>query len=182
MMDKIEMISLNKKNKKDFLEKLKCALQDKFKTTIDHLPENYGYQYPWSLLSLIETEEIDTYQLLYVNDKFWTGTGGIVRNFNGQKIYHAVFRGFSYADARHKGLGVKSYTHMYNTKFQIERAKKEKCTKVIISFNNHNYKLFLLNQKYLLPRAFPENTFMPSKNMVMFNEVPQWLLTMEISK
>jgi hypothetical protein len=180
--DKIKMISLNKKNKKQFLEKITIALENKFKTTVDNLPENYGYQNPWSLLSLIENEKIDTYQLLYVNDKFWSGSGGIIRSFNGEHIYQAAFRGFTYADGRHKGLGIKSYTHMYNTKFQIKRAKENKCSKVIMSFNDYNYKLFLLTQKYSLPRVFPENTFVPSKNMVIFNEVPQWLLTMDISR
>ena len=176
-MDKIEMITLTKENKSEFIDKLKRALYEKFGEV---LPENYGTVHPWSLLSLIKDDVIDTYQLIYVNDKFWTATGGMIREFLGNKVYQAVFRGFSVADNRHKGLGVKSYTHMYNTAYQIERAKELNCHSVIISFNDYNYKLFELNQRYLLPRAFPNHTFIASTTPVMFNGVEQWLLTMKL--
>lgn len=174
------MITLTNEGKEDFIVKLKIALCNKFKCNIDDLPENYGYNKPWSLLSLIENDELDTYQLLYVNDKFWTATGGIVREFNGEKVYQAVFRGFSYAEPRHKGLGVKSYTHMHNTKYQLSRAKKLGCKKLIISFNDYNKQLFDLNQRYLIPRAFPEHKFVASSEPVLFNGVEQWLLILNI--
>jgi hypothetical protein len=176
-MDKVEMIVLTKENKNEFTEKLNLALIEKFGKNI---PENYSILQPWSLLSLIRDEAIDTYQLLYVNDKFWTATGGMIREFAGNNVYQAVFRGFSNADNRHKGLGVKSYTHMYNTRYQIERAKALNCDSVIISFNDYNYNLFVLNQRYLLPRAFPDHTFVASSEPIMFNGVKQWLLTMKL--
>lgn len=176
-MDKVEMITLTKENKSEFVEKLKLALTEKFG---NELPENYGTTHPWSLLNLINDDMLDTYQLLYVNDKFWTATGGIIREFEDNKVYQAVFRGFSYADHRHKGLGVKSYTHAYNTKFQIERARELNCHSVIISFNDYNYKLFELNQRYLLPKAFPNHTFVASTEPITFNGVKQWLLTMKL--
>jgi hypothetical protein len=176
-MDKVEMITLTKENKSEFVEKLKLALTEKFG---NELPENYGTTHPWSLLNLINDDMLDTYQLLYVNDKFWTATGGIIREFEDNKVYQAVFRGFSYADHRHKGLGVKSYTHAYNTKFQIERAIELNCHSVIISFNDYNYKLFEVTQKYMLPKALPKHKFIASKQPVMFNGVEQWLLTMKL--
>jgi len=176
-MDKVEMVTLTKENKSEFTIKLKLALIEKFG---ENIPENYSTLHPWSLLSLIRDEKIDTYQLLYVNDKFWTATGGMIREFEGNKVYQAVFRGFSNADNRHKGLGVKSYTHMYNTTYQIERAKNLNCDSVIISFNDYNYTLFVLNQRYLLPKAFPNHTFVASNEPVMFNGVEQWLLTMKL--
>ncbi len=171
------MITLSKENKDKFVDMLKRALIDKFG---EEIPENYNYTHPWSLLSLLRDDAIDTYQLLYVNEKFWTATGGIVREFNGNKVYQAVFRGFSDADNRHKGLGVKSYTHLHNTKYQIERAKELGCHSVIISFNDYNYKLFELTKKYMLPKALPEHTFTASSKPIMFNGVEQWLLTLEL--
>jgi hypothetical protein len=176
-MDKVEMLALTKENKSEFVEKLKQALTEKFG---DELPENYSTLHPWSLLNLINNDMVDTYQLLYVNNKFWTATGGIIREFDGNKVYQAVFRGFSVADNRHKGLGVKSYTHMYNTSYQIQRAKELNCHSVIISFNDYNYKLFEINQRYLLPRAFPNHTFVASNEPILFNGVKQWLLTMKL--
>ena len=176
-MDKVVMTTLTKENKSEFSDMLKLALIDKFG---DNIPENYGTSRPWSLLSLVRDDALDTYQILYVNDKFWTATGGIVREFRGNKVYQAVFRGFSNADKRHKGLGIKSYTHIHNTKFQIERAKALGCYSVIISFNDYNYKLFDLTKKYMLPRALPEYTFTASTEPIMFNGVQQWLLTLEL--
>ena len=171
------MITLTTENKSEFIEKLKQALCEKFGEV---LPENYGTLHPWSLLSLLRDDAIDTYQLLYVNEKFWTATGGIAREFNGNKVYQAVFRGFSDADNRHKGLGVKSYTHLHNTKYQIERAKEVGCHSVIISFNDYNYRLFELTKKYMLPKALPEYTFTASSKPIMFNGVEQWLLTLAL--
>jgi glycerophosphoryl diester phosphodiesterase len=176
-MDKVEMIVLTKENKSEFTTKLKLALIEKFG---ENVPENYSTLHPWSLLSLIRDETIDTYQLLYVNDKFWTATGGMIREFNGNKIYQAVFRGFSNADNRHKGLGIKSYTHMHNTRYQIQRAKDLNCDSVIISFNDYNYKLFEVTQKYMLPKALPEYKFIASERPVMLNGVEQWLLTLSL--
>jgi len=179
IMDKIEMLTLDYENKEEFLTKLKIALCNKF-SNMDNLPENYGYSKPWSLLNLIENNSLDTYQLLYVNDKFWTATGGIVREFDGNKVYQAVFRGFSNADNRRKGLGVKSYTHMYNTRYQIERAKLLHCDSVIISFNDYNNQLFELTKKYMLPKALPEYKFTASDKPILFNGVAQQLLTLKL--
>lgn len=171
------MLTLTNENKGEFTDRLKLALYDRFDKD---LHDNYGYTHSWSLLSLIRDNAIDTYQLLYVNDKFWTGAGGIVREFNGEKIYQAGFRVFSYASGRHKGLGVKPYNHIYNTAYQIERAKLNNCSKVILSFNDYNYQLFQINIKYLLPRAFPNYKFVPSAKPVLFNGIDQWLLTLDL--
>jgi len=171
------MLILTDENKGEFTDKLKQALNLRFG---NELPENYGYLYPWSLLSLIRDDAIDTYQLLYVNDKFWTGAGGIVREFNNEKVYQAGFRVFSYSDPRHKGLGVKPYNHKYCTTYQIERAKLNGCSKLILSFNDYNYQLFQVNIKYLLPKAFPDYKFVASSKPILFNGVEQWLLTLNL--
>jgi hypothetical protein len=171
------MITLTKENKGEFTDMLTKALIDKFG---EDIPENYGTEHPWSLLSLIRDDAIDTYQLIYVNDKFWTATGGMIREFGGNKVYQAVFRGFSNAENRHKGLGVVSYTHLYSTKYQIERAKELGCHSVIISFNDYNYKLFDITQKYMLPKTLPEHKFIASDEPIMFNGVEQWLLTLRL--
>jgi len=170
------MLSLTKENKEEFTAKLKKALYDKFG---EDLPDNYGYRYPWSLLSLVRDDILDTYQILYVNNTFWSATGGLVRDFNGDKIYHAGFRGFSHAEPRHKGLGVKVHSQRFFS-FQFDRAKKLNCQKVIISFNENNYKLFVVTQRYLLPRGFPNYDFIASSETVVFNGVKQWLITLNL--
>ena len=171
------MITLTSENKSEFIERLKLALIEKFG---ENLPENYGTEKPWSLLSLIQDNNIDTYQLLYVNNKIWSGAGGMIRELNGEKVYQASFRLFSIPDHRHRGLGVKPLTHMNITKFQIERAKSLGCKSIVLSFNDYNYQLFVLNQRYLLPKALPDCVFVPSEKPMMFNGVEQWLLTMTL--
>jgi hypothetical protein len=179
-MDKIDMLSLTEENKYFFLNQLKKELSSRFGTVIEDLPELYGYEKPWSLLSLIESGSIDTYQLLYVNDKIWTGSGGMIRELNGEKVYQAGFRGFSCASNTNLGLGIKTFLHDNSTKFQIERAKMNGCKSVILSFNDYNEKLFKITQRYILPKSFPKDTFIPSTEPVMFNGVAQWLLIMKL--
>lgn len=174
--ENINIVTLSEDNKSDFLVLLKTALESKFET----IPENYGYEKPWSLMSLITSNEIDTYQLLYVNDKIWAGSGGIVRYLDDEKVYQAGFRGFSNTTKHHPGLRPKFYIHKYNTLIQIERAKLNGCSKVILSFNEHNYQLFKLTDSVILPQSGLKDLFKPSSTTVLLNGVPQWLLTYNI--
>ena len=176
------MLSLTGENKYFFVDKLKEELCSRFETTIAELPELYGYEKPWSLLSLVESNSIDTYQLLYVNNKIWTGSGGMIREFQGEKIYQSGFRAFSVQEHRHTGLGVNAYMHQHSSTYQISRAKMLGCTSVIWSFDPHNYRLFQVNYKYLIPKAFPNFKFMVHEELVEFNNSPQHLIILNLKE
>lgn len=176
-MDNITLLTLTSDNKQQFLPKLLEALYECFG---DEIPENYSNVKTWSLLSLIENDEIDTYQLLYMNDKIWTGTGGMIREFNGEKVYQAAFRGFSCARLNNKGLGVKTPTFVHCLNHQIERAKLNKCTSVVLSFNDYNKRLFEVTKNYTLPKTFTPDIWEASDKPIWFNGAEQWLLTMRL--
>ena len=73
-MDKIDTLTLSTENKTEFIDKLTGGLLEFFETdSVDNFHENYGYQLPWSLLSLIRDDKIDTYTLVYVNGRIWGG-------------------------------------------------------------------------------------------------------------
>lgn len=177
-MDKITLVNLENTEKNNFLSILKYELEKKFKPNNDI---NYGEDVSWGLISLIKTSSIDSYQLIYVNDKIWVGSGGIIRQFKGKKIYQAGFRAFSLAGNYRTSIGSKSYSHEYNTVYQIKRAKKLGCEELILSFNEYNEKLYKITRDYHLPKIFGSNAFKDSVNMENFNEVPQWLLTMSLT-
>jgi hypothetical protein len=123
-MDKIDILSLTDENKYFFVDVLKKELCGRFVTSVEELPELYGYTKPWSLLNLVETNSIDSYHLLYVNDKIWTGSGGMIREFQGEKVYQSGFRAFSVQEHRHTGLGVNAYMHQYSSALHITKAKE----------------------------------------------------------
>lgn len=175
--DNINVLTLSAENKEHFTDMLQQALIFKFG---DDIPENYSYSKPWGLLSLIKNDELDTYQLLYMYDKIWTGSGGIVRDYEGKKIYQAMFRGFSCAGASNAGLGIKTPTFVYCLEHQINRARINKCESVILSFNIHNERLYKVTRDYTLPKTFSLETWDSNSEPVMFNGVLQWLLTMKL--
>lgn len=176
-MDKIFLLNLEKTSTSRFLKILKQELQLKFK---DRTDPNYANGSKWGLPELIEQEKVDSYQLIYVNNQFWSGSGGIIRQFNNTKIYQAGFRGFADSTAFNRGLGSISYTHKYNTKYQVDRAVQAGCQKVIMSFNLHNEKLFTVTRDYHLPKVFGKGVWKAGSEPVQFNGVPQWLLTMSL--
>jgi hypothetical protein len=176
-MDDIFLLTLSNDNKDHFLDELISALHECFG---DDIPENYGDLHNWSLLNLIKNNKIDTYQLLYMNDKVWTGTGGMIREFNGERVYQAAFRGFSCANTSNKGLGVKTPTFVYCLNHQIQRATLNKCTSIVLSFNDYNKRLFEITKKYTLPKTFKPGIWQASDKPIMFNGVEQWLLTMKL--
>lgn len=188
MDDKIEVITLESLNKTYFLKKLRYELYSKFEVQQDEdLPENFSNSKEWSLLKMIEEHFLDTYQLVYVNDKFWGSSGGIVRHLaNNQKVYQAGFRTLSRSHENgYRGLGTKPYISALCVKFQIERAKNLNCDKVILSFNEHNKRLFNLVSRYHHKRSFLGvdqlmKDFIPSSEPVLFNGVFQWLLEMNL--
>jgi hypothetical protein len=179
-MDKIDLLSLTDENKYFFVETLKKELCERFVTSVEELPELYGYTKPWSLLNLVETGSIDSYHLLYVNDKIWTGSGGMIREFSGEQVYQSGFRAFSVQEHRHTGLGVNAYMHQHSSTLHITKAKEIGCTKVIWSFDSHNYRLFQVNHKYLIPKAFPKYKFTIHDEPVEFNNSPQHLIILDL--
>lgn len=158
-----------------FLPHLENHLYEKFGAK---LPENYGRDKPWSLLNLIENNEINSYILIYVNDILWGGTGGMIREHHGEKIYQAGFRVFTNTRKVHTSLGSKTYIHDFGTKHHIEKAKTLGCKKVILSFNDYNYNVYKLTKNYHLPKSFKEEIWQSNNEMIEFNGVKQWLLTM----
>ena len=180
-MDNIDVLVLSPDNKSEFLKKLTIGLTEYFGTEIDNLPENYGYKHPWSLLSLIEDGNLDTYALVYVNGNFWGGSGGMIRYNDNKKIYQGGFRWFSNAKNVVSGLGcIKIYTLTHTMTNQLIRAKEQNCDTYVLSFNDYNKRFFDVGRKYLLKKAFPNIVFGPSNGMVMFNGVEQYLLTLEL--
>ena len=153
-MPNFKLIELSQESKTEFINTVEINLRIKFGTDI---PENYTRETPWSLLSLLENDAIDSYCMLYLNDEFWSAGGGIVREFNGDRVYQAGFRGFSAqtirSDWAERGTGTKSYTWQYIIHRQINRAIELKCDKVIISFNDYNVKLFKISKFHLLHRC-----------------------------
>ena len=180
MLSNVKIVTLDYTDTSIFLEKLKFELATKFHCEISNLPDNYGYSKPWGLLSMIKSSAIDTYQLIYHHDNFWAATGGRIVSHNGEKIYQGSFRGFSSQSNRHVGLGVSSLVNLYNTKYQIERAKVHGCSKFIISFNEHNQRLFRVTHNILLPKSLPDFQFIASERMEIFNNTPQWLITLDL--
>jgi len=181
-MDKIDVLLLTADNKIEFIKKLTDALFEYFKCVdIENLPENYGTKHPWSLLNLIQDDKIDTYALLYVNDRVWGASGGIVRYIDDKKIYQGGFRWFSNAENLVKGLGcMKSYLYTYTMVDQLQRAREQDCDKFTLSFNDYNERFFEITKKYHLRKVFPNTVFNPSDGLVMFNGVPQRLLTVDL--
>lgn len=183
MDDKIEVITLNSTNKKNFLIKLRSEAFQKFAVSDElALPENYSYDKPWSLFCLIEADQLDTYQLVYINGKFWGGSGGIIRpTEDGMKTYQAGFRTFTNAQSVYQGLGMKPYITAICIRHQIDRASALKCDNVVLSFNEKNKKLFDLVCKYHHKRSFLGvdvlmKDFTPSDQPKLFNGVFQWLI------
>jgi hypothetical protein len=180
-MDKVEVLVLSSENKSEFTNKLVEGLTEYFEADVDNLPDNYGYKHPWSLLSLLRDDKLDTYALVYVNDRIWGGSGGIIRYIDDKKIYQGGFRWFSNAENIVKGLGcMKTYIHTHTMTTQFERAKEQNCDSYVLSFNDYNKRLFEISRKYHLRKAFPNTVFNPSNGPVMFNGVLQQLLTVEL--
>jgi hypothetical protein len=176
-MDKIFLLNLEKTSKLKFLSILKDELNFKFNNNID---SNYSDTEAWSLLNLIQEDKIDCYQLIYVNNLLWVGSGGMIRMHNDKKIYQAGFRAFSNASMYNNAIGIKSYSHEYNTKYQISRAINAGCEDIVLSFNLHNEKLFRITRDYHLPKVFGEDVWKSSNEPIKFNGVEQWLLTMSL--
>ena len=61
----IEIITLDYRNKQEYIKRLVEELCTRFNCPVEELPDNYGYKYEWSLLSLIKNELLDTYNILY---------------------------------------------------------------------------------------------------------------------
>jgi hypothetical protein len=187
MNEKIILKTLTLANKDEFISDLREQLYRRFNVSCDEdLPENYSSKKPWSLLAMIQNDQLDTYQLLFIDGQFWGGTGGVVRTLHdSQKVYQAGFRTFTKAHAVYKGIGMKSFITAYCVRHQIERAKLIDCQNIVISFNLENERLFRILHAYHHKQKFlgiseMMKDFVPSQSPVIFNGVPQWLLEMRL--
>lgn len=172
----IEVIRYSNGRQQQFTELLIGSLTRVFGCKVDELPENYNKECPWGLLRLLDTKQVADYYLILVDGQVWAGVGGMIRQFEGQQIYQAAFRGFSCARYINTGLGMKSLVHKYVTGTQIDQARSMGCESLIISFNEHNKRLFEITHKYIMPRALPQIEWAISDSSVIFNGVPQWLM------
>lgn len=171
--EKLDLIFLEKFDTNKFITILENNLKNHFG---DFIHENYGRQHPWSLLNLIEKNQIDSYVLLYYCGEFWGGCGGIIRYFGTKKVYQTGFRTFTNTRNINDGLGSKSLLHEHIIKYHIIRAKKLDCTSIVLSFNTYNERLFKITRDYHLKKVF--GAWQSSPELVEFNGVQQWLLTM----
>lgn len=172
----IEIKKFSESNSSEFINNLSEILAKKFNCEVQDLPDNYNKKCQWGLLYLLENGSLDDYYLMFRQGRIWAGIGGIIRFYDNQKIYQAAFRGFSCASEQYKSLGMKTLVHKYITAEQIEIARKKSCDKVIMSFNEHNHRLFEITHRYIMPRACPEIKWEISEQPVIFNHVPQWLM------
>lgn len=186
--ESVEILTLSPENKIEFIKNLTAVLFQKFEVSdVSDLPENYSNAKPWSLLRMLAEDALDIYQILFVNGQVWGACGGILRADGDRVIYQAGFRTISVSHKFvRKGLGTTPYLNRYCISQQIQRAKDMGCSKVIISFNDHNRRLFDLVQKYHNKKKFKDNDkimsgFVATDKPVMFNGVPQWLLEMNLN-
>lgn len=182
------VVTLSSENRTEFIQALRLELYKKFQVDRDELlPENYANSKPWSLLKMLEEGRLDLYQMIYVNDRFWGSSGGIVRELDdGSRIYQAGFRTLSRSHENgFKGFGTKPYITGLSIRTQIERAKQLGCKKIVLSFNESNKRLFDVVNNYLHKKSFLgvnelTQQFVPSSEPILFNGVPQWLLQMTL--
>lgn len=184
-MSNIKCISFipNEEEPSDFSNMLIAGLLESFKCNeVSQLPDNYGDKFEWSLLNLIRNKKLDIYTILYVDDIFWSGSGGKIIEDN---VYQGAIRTFTNSSFKNLGLTKPAYNLNYAVVEQVKRAKKLNSPKIILSFNNYNVKLFKVMQKFLLnttvnkvdPLLFG---FKPLPNMVIINNTPQWVLEMKL--
>jgi hypothetical protein len=184
-MTDIRVVSLLDTPVDEFLAELRPHLYRKFNATSDaELHENYSASTPWSLLQMIESGNIDTYQMVYIDGEFWGSSGG--RLLTKDNIYQAGFRAISMThEIQYSGLGTLPYMNAICTKHQIERARLLEANQVWLSFNQHNTKLFELFNKYHTKRKFMGvdelmKDFVPQEKPIMFNNTLQWVTIMDL--
>ena len=83
------------------------------------------------------------------------------------------------------GLTKPAYNLNHAVVEQVKRATMLKCSKFILSFNDYNFKLFKLMQKFLLnPSVNKVDPLLfglkPLPEMVIINNTPQWVLEMKL--
>lgn len=175
-MKKYSILSLRDIDKVLFIQKLEKELTYKFQSTIQNLPINYGYNDKQGLLYYINNDLLDSYFILYVDNKFKSASGGIIRQYNNEKVYQGQWRFFNTPDI-YSGLCKHSYSIDILTNLQIKRARELFCSKFIISYNLHNKRLHDIHYKYQFAKTLnDDHGFFSSGIPQMFNNVPQYLL------
>lgn len=182
-MNNIKLLNINNENLDFLIENLLHSFKV---ATLNDLPENYGNKKPWSLLSMIENNQLDCYNVVICNNKFWSGSGGKLLE-SDSSIYHAGLRMFTNPDNNLVGLTRPAYTMLYALPYQIERAKKLKCKKVILTFNKDKTRLFEMMKKYMFDKKRKKIgdeilNFKPLQCMVNINNTMQWVLELELTE
>lgn len=180
MTPDIVIKTLTADNKNNFVKTLESELCIRFNCDVESLPINYGYDKMCGLLHYISENQLDSYYMLYLNGKFRSASGGIIRNFCNEKIYQGQWRFFNTIDIS-KGLNMHSWSLSILTNKQLIRAKKFGCTKFILSYNIHNKRLHDIHINYQFSKIWgPDHGFRSSVIPVPFNGVEQFLLIKEL--
>lgn len=174
----IEMYHLGNENFKNLLNK---ELLKSFSVTkIEDLPENYGNSKDWSLLNMLG--KLDSYTLLYVDNNFWSGSGGRILKDNS---YQACVRMFTNFNNLSEGLTRPPHTMNYSLPYQIERAKLAGCFRIIMTFNEYRYELFKAMTRYVISEKRNKvlnvvQKFKPLESTEIINGVNQWVLELKL--
>lgn len=180
MMPDIVIKALTADNKTDFVKTLESELCIRFNCNIDELPINYGYDKLCGLLHYIKENMLDTYYMLYLNNKFKSASGGIIRNFRDEKVYQGQWRFFNTKDIS-RGLNMNSWSLYILIDKQLSRAKDSGCSKFILSYNMHNKRLHDIHINYQFSKIWgKDHGFYSSVTPVSFNGVDQFLLIKEL--
>ena len=163
------------------LEKLHKALLKSFSVSrLEDLPENYGNSKNWSLLNILDL--LDSYTLLYVDDNFWSGSGGRILEDNS---YQACVRMFTNFNNLSEGLTRPAHTMNYTLPYQIERAKLAGCPRVVLTFNEYRFELFKAMSRYIISEKRNKvssmvKEFKPLSEPEIINNVNQWVTELKL--
>lgn len=149
-------------------------------SNIEDLPENYGNSKSWSLLSMLDI--LDSYTLLYIDNIFWSGSGGRVLEDNS---YQACVRMFTNFNNLSEGLSRPAHTMNYSLPYQINRARLKGCSRVIMTFNEHRYELFNAMSRYIISDKRNKvleivKEFRPLSKTEIVNGISQWVLELKL--
>lgn len=175
------MIKMYHSNYDNINDLLRAELLKSFSVSrIEDLPENYGNSKNWSLLNIIN--DLDSYTLLYVDNNFWSGSGGRILSDNS---YQACVRMFTNLSNLSEGLSRPAHTMNYSLPYQIDRARLAGCSRVIMTFNEHRYELFKAMSHNIISEKRNNilkivKEFKASPHTEIINGVNQWILELKL--
>lgn len=160
-----------------FLIDVEQGLTNKFRCIKENLPDNYGYQKSWGLLSKLRDREFLSYTLLYVNGELWSGSGVAEAYLSEEdrSVQQVGWRMFLNSNAQ--SLHVPAYTITEVLPQQVRNAWPLG-TAVIMTFNTYNLHLFLVMKKRLASAKAGElrGKFVALPGTMKVNHVYQYVL------